>query len=58
MPSEDVFWNHQVKIAKSTLKMNDAILGVLGGMTKAEARKILSIDAEKKKMTKKIRGRK
>jgi hypothetical protein len=51
----DVFWNHQVKIAKDTLKMNDVGVMVMGGMTKAEAREILRIDAAKKKVIKKIR---
>jgi len=54
----DPFWDRQVKIAKQTLKMPDAILGVMGGQTKAEAREILRIDAEKKKMTAKLKRRK
>jgi len=33
---------HQIQIAKKTLKMNDAMLGVMGGMTKEEAKNILS----------------
>ena len=53
----DVFWNHQVKIAKATLKMSDEGALIMGGMTKAEAREILRIDAAKKKVTNKIRGR-
>ena len=36
----DVFQKHQLRIAKDTLKMPDAILGVIGGMTKSEARVI------------------
>lgn len=32
---------HQLKIAKDTLKMPDAMVGVMGGMNKAEARAIL-----------------
>ena len=36
-----VFDKHQVKIAKSTLKMSDAGARVMGGMTKDEARKVL-----------------
>jgi hypothetical protein len=51
----DIFWNRQVKIAKDTLKMSDAGALVMGGMTKAEAREILRIDAAKKKMVKRIK---
>jgi hypothetical protein len=36
-----VFEKHQLKIARSTLKMPDPILGVMGGMNKAEAREII-----------------
>ena len=36
-----VFEKHQLKIAKSTLRMPDAMVGVMGGPTKAEARKII-----------------
>jgi hypothetical protein len=36
-----VFNKHQLKIAKSTLRMPDAMVGVMGGPTKAEARKII-----------------
>ena len=32
---------HQLKIAKATLKMPDAIVGVMGGPTKEEARQII-----------------
>ena len=32
---------HQVRIAKDTLKMPDAMLGVMGGMTKPQARAII-----------------
>jgi hypothetical protein len=35
------FEKHQLDIAKSTLNMPDPILGVMGGMTKSEARKII-----------------
>ena len=38
----NVFEKHQLAIAKSTLKMPDAIANVMGGMTKAEARKSLN----------------
>ncbi|KKN35472.1 hypothetical protein LCGC14_0783240 [marine sediment metagenome] len=33
---------HQIKIAKSTLKMSDVGAMIMGGMTKDEARKILT----------------
>lgn len=52
----DPFWKHQVKIAKSTLKMNDVGVMIMGGMTKAEAREILRIDASKKKTKGKFGG--
>jgi hypothetical protein len=32
---------HMLKIARSTLKMPDAILGVMGGMTKERAREVI-----------------
>jgi|GEM_PF-3679072 len=32
---------HQLKVAKRTLKMNDVMARVLGGMTKDEARAII-----------------
>lgn len=32
---------HQLKIARDTLKMNDVMVNVMGGMTKAEARAII-----------------
>lgn len=37
----DVFAKHQIKIARSTLKMHDVGVGVMGGMTKDEAREVL-----------------
>lgn len=37
----DPFKVHQLRIAKATLKMPDPILGVMGGMTKAQAKAIL-----------------
>lgn len=40
--NENVFLMHQIKIAKKTINMPDAILNVLGGMTKDEAKKILT----------------
>jgi len=44
----DPIWNHRVKIAKDTLKMNDVGVMVMGGMSKAEARKIMRIEAQRK----------
>jgi len=41
-PIKDVFLKHQVAIARKTLKMSDAMVGVMGGMTKYEARSILA----------------
>lgn len=32
---------HQLKIARSTLKMSDAGAKIMGGMTKAEARRVI-----------------
>jgi hypothetical protein len=37
----DTFEKHQLKIAKSTLKMPDPILGVMGGMSKFQAKEII-----------------
>ena len=37
----DVFERHQLAVARKTLNMPDAILGVLGGMTKEEALEIV-----------------
>jgi hypothetical protein len=37
----DMFEKHQLKIAKQTLRMPDPILGVMGGMNKAEAKEII-----------------
>ena len=46
----NVFDKHQLKIAKDSLKMPDAMLGVMGGPSKAEARKIIKrIEAKYKK---------
>lgn len=36
-----VFDKHSIKIAKQTLRMPDAMVGVMGGTNKAEARAIL-----------------
>lgn len=38
----NTFEKHQVKIARSTMKMPDPILGVMGGMNKTEAKEILN----------------
>lgn len=35
---ENVFHKHQTKIAKDTLRMHDAAVGIMGGMNKEEAR--------------------
>lgn len=32
---------HQLKIAKSTLRMNDIMVDVMGGMTKEQAKDII-----------------
>lgn len=32
---------HQLNIARSTLKMNDVMANIMGGMTKAEAREVI-----------------
>lgn len=37
----DVFKRHREKIARDTLRMSDEMVGVMGGMTKAEARDVL-----------------
>ena len=37
----DVPQQHQLKIAKKTLKMNDAMAMIMGGMSKQEARDFL-----------------
>lgn len=33
---------HQLKIARATLKMPDEMIGVMGGMTKEQAREIVA----------------
>ena len=40
-PGTDVHVKQQIKIALRTLKMNDPMLGVMGGMSKREARAVL-----------------
>lgn len=37
----DVATRHQIRVAKKTLNTPDAIVNILGGITKAEARAIL-----------------
>jgi hypothetical protein len=44
----DPVWQHQVKIAKDTVKMNDVGVMVMGGMSKDEARRILLIESQRK----------
>jgi len=34
--------SHQLAIARKTLRMNDVMVRVMGGMTKAEARRLLA----------------
>lgn len=41
MKNKTVFDNHQIRIAKATLRLTDAAVGVLGGPDKIEAREIL-----------------
>ena len=36
-----VFEKHQLRIARKTLKMNDPMALIMGGMTKEEAEKII-----------------
>lgn len=38
---KDPIVRHQIEIAKRTLKMPDALLAVMGGTSKEEAKKIL-----------------
>lgn len=45
MRNRDVFFQHSLRIAKDTLRYHDAIVGVMGGMNKTEARRFLSIEA-------------
>lgn len=55
MVTNDIFWKRQVEIAKKTVNMPDAILGVIGGQTKAEAREILRIEKDRLKAMRKQR---
>lgn len=41
MSFQSVALRHQLKIARDTLKMPDAMVGVMGGMDKREARTLL-----------------
>lgn len=38
---KDPIIRHQIEIAKRTLRMPDALLGIMGGPTKEEAKEIL-----------------
>lgn len=50
---------HQLKIAKKTLTMPDAMVAVMGGMTKAEAKLILGMaSAVRPKVSDLVRCRK
>ena len=40
--NQNVFLMHQINIAKKTIIMPEALLNILGGMTKEEAKKILN----------------
>lgn len=40
---------HKLKIAEKTLKMNDTMAKIMGGMTKEEARELLDIPETKQK---------
>lgn len=40
---------HQLKVAKDTLKMNDVMARVMGGMTKEQARKVVAELSKKEK---------
>ena len=46
---QDVCRRHQIAIVKSTMKMSDSMVRVLGGMSKAEAKEILKEDKHGKK---------
>lgn len=39
--SDNIFDQHRLKIARRTLRLTDVGAQVLGGMTKAEARKVI-----------------
>ena len=39
---------HQLRIARQTLKMNDTMLAVLGGMTKEQAREVIKRLSQKR----------
>ena len=36
-----IFEKHQLRIAKKTLKMPDGMVGIMGGMTKQEAKEFI-----------------
>ena len=37
----DIFKKHQLQIARKTLNMPDALIEIMGGMTKEEAKKVI-----------------
>jgi hypothetical protein len=43
----DTAYKHQLKIARDTIKMNPALLGIVGGMTLPEAEAFLAAHEEK-----------
>ena len=43
MKQLSVFEKHQLKVARQTIKMNDPMARVMGGMSKAQAVEILSL---------------
>jgi hypothetical protein len=43
---EDIFTQRQIDIAKKTLKMNDAMANVMGGMNKKESIEVLRAKAK------------
>lgn len=56
--TSDVFWQHQVKIAKRTMELSEAGAMILGGMNHEEAREILRLDALRTKSARKPQKRK
>ena len=46
--TNDVAREHQLRVARATLKMSDIIVRVMGGMTKDEARRVLREEREEK----------
>jgi hypothetical protein len=52
MVTNDVFWKHQVAIAKRTMEMSEIGARIMGGMTHQEASEILRMEAERKRAMK------